>query len=768
MRRAALCLLSSLAFAAASPAVAQDTAQAVQPAPEPSAADPAALTPKTRAEGDANVSAPAAPAVASEPAPAVETQAATSPAAPASDPIATSSIPDAKPASPAVPAASETPAAPAAQDTASPSAPAATPPASETPAPATATPTPPPVPTPPVAAPAEPPLPPLNAALLAALESSQPNARQTQDREWHEAVTAFYAARKGLPVWTTDGGLNTAALALSAEIGRADDWGLDPKAFDLTGLPTGGATPEALAAAELKLTRALVTYAWHARGGRVDPSQLSKWLDQSPRPLDVKALLEQFASVSDPSIALQKLHPQHRQFELLRQAYLKARGIKTEAPQEDPRNVTIPSGPVVRLGERHEHVELVRRRLEVPARSPDEADLYDEDVAAAVRQFLGATYRDSRTGKTVKRPAHPALTNATRTSLSRKIQQASESRQPTLQQYLVNLERWRWLPEQLGATHIWNNLPEYVTRVIRNGAVIHQERIIIGKPTNQTPVFSDEMEFVVFHPDWGVPGTIKVQDLLPSLQAGDDSVLQRRNMRLVSGNRTVHPAEIDWSRTDIRKLSVIQDPGPSNPLGQLKFMFPNKHDVYMHDTPTKQLFETPVRAYSFGCIRVRNPVRLAELVFGQDRNWTQTDIAPLLSPRAQQNNRVDLNRRIPVHNTYFTLLADEHGKVTSFADVYGHDRRIQAVLLEGQRPDVVARTDPALALERKVKELAANPPSPRGDGYGNSWGGWGGGGGGPAAGAGSPRPRRWQQRLLLWDLRELIGSVRPQPDAAGA
>jgi L,D-transpeptidase YcbB len=228
---------------------------------------------------------------------------------------------------------------------------------------------------------------------------------------------------------------------------------------------------------------------------------------------------------------------------------------------------------------------------------------------------------------------------------------------------------------------------------------------------------------VVFHPDWGVPGTIKVQDLLPSLQAGDDSVLQRRNMRLVSGNRTVHPAEIDWSRTDIRKLSVIQDPGPSNPLGQLKFMFPNKHDVYMHDTPNKNLFETPVRSYSFGCIRVRNPVRLAEIVFGQDRNWTQIDIMPLLSARAQQNNRVNLGRQIPVHNTYFTLLAGEDGKVSSFADVYGHDKRIQAVLLDGERVEVVARTDPALALDRKVKELAAAPPPPRRDGYGN-WG-WG-------------------------------------------
>ncbi|MBN9267141.1 MAG: hypothetical protein BGN89_04075 [Alphaproteobacteria bacterium 64-6] len=727
MRRAALCLLSTLALAAVQPAIAQEAAQSAQPAPGPTAADPATLSSKTRSEGEANLSAPAAPATASEAAPAADAQATAAPAAPSSDPITTSSIPDAKPASDAAPAASEPPAAPASQDTASPATPAT--PAPE--APATATPSTTPAPPPAVAAPAEPPVPPLNAALIAALESSQRSARQAQDREWHEAISAFYAARKGLPVWTTDSGLNTAALALSAEIGRADDWGLDPKAFDLTGLPQGSASPEALAAAELKLTRALVTYAWHARGGRVDPSQLSKWLDQSPRPLDVKALLEQFATVSDPSVALQKLHPQHRQFELLRQAYLKARGVKTEVQEEDPRDVTIPNGPVVRLGDRHPHVELVRKRLEVPAQSRDDADLYDEDVAAAVRRFLGATYRDSRTGKTVQRATHPALTNAARSSLSRRTTQQAEGRQPSLKQYLVNLERWRWLPEQLGTTYIWNNLPEYVTRVVRNGSVVFQERIIVGKPTNQTPVFSDEMQFVVFHPDWGVPGTIKVQDLLPALQSGDDSVLARRNMRIVNGNRTVRAYEIDWERTDIRRLSIIQDPGPSNPLGQLKFMFPNKHDVYMHDTPTKNLFETPVRAYSFGCIRVRNPVRFAELIFGQDRNWSMTDISERLRPNAPQVNRVDLNRRIPVHNTYFTLTADEHGKVTRFADVYGHDQRIQAVLLDGQRPEVVARSDPAAALDRKVKELAANP-APRRENYSGGWGGgWGGWGWGP-------------------------------------
>ncbi len=734
MRRATLCLLSTLAMTASLPALAQDPSHNQQAAPQSSPANAPIVTSSVPSPPPQDEPRPAQaveePPAQTETQPATEAQPAQDSGTPAAAPAAPET---AAPAAPATPSESQ-PAATAAP--AEPAAPIETPPPAAVTTPAT----PPAEPAPALAAPVPPSPPPLQTALLRAIETSQPSARQAMERDWHQAIAAFYAAREGKPVWMSDAGMTPAAEALTAEIARADEWGLDPGAFDVA--VSRSTDPDQIAADELKLTRALLTYAWHARGGRLDPSQLSKWLDQSPRPIDAKAVIERFAASSDPSVDLQKLHPQHRQFELLRRAYLKARAGTPEKPQVeeiDPRDVTIPNGPVVRLGSRHEHVELVRRRLEVPASNPDDADLYDEDVAAAVREFLGATYR-TRDGRTVRRAAHPDLTNFARSRMSRSTKKAqpARSREPTLKQYLVNLERWRWMPETLGSTHVWNNLPEYATRVIRNDKLVHQERIIIGKPTNQTPVFSDSMQFVVFHPDWGVPNTIKVQDLLPSLQAGDDSVLRRRNMRLVNGNRTVHPSEIDWSRTDIRRMAVIQDPGPSNPLGRLKFMFPNKHDVYMHDTPTKNLFETPVRAYSFGCIRVRNPVRLAELVFNIDRNWSQTDVDPLLTPRAQQNNRVDLNRRIPVHNTYFTLLADEDGKVTSFADVYGHDKRIQAVLLDGQRVDVVARTDPAAALDRKVRELAAAPPRPARREVESGWSGWGwgapqgkrGGGGG--------------------------------------
>jgi murein L,D-transpeptidase YcbB/YkuD len=220
------------------------------------------------------------------------------------------------------------------------------------------------------------------------------------------------------------------------------------------------------------------------------------------------------------------------------------------------------------------------------------------------------------------------------------------------------------------------------------------------------------MKFVVFHPDWGVPGTIKVQDLLPALQAGDYSVLSRRNMRIAMGDRMSDPGDIDWSQTDIRKVAIVQDPGPDNPLGRVKFMFPNKHDVYMHDTPTKGLFNVSTRAFSNGCIRVRNPKRLAELVFEADRGWNSDDVTPLLQTKAPVNNRIGLEKPIPVHNVYFTVSIGDDGKIRSFADVYGHDRRIQDAL-DGKSIAEIAERDPYRKLQEELEDIApTKPPAP--------------------------------------------------------
>lgn len=272
----------------------------------------------------------------------------------------------------------------------------------------------------------------------------------------------------------------------------------------------------------------------------------------------------------------------------------------------------------------------------------------------------------------------------------------------------ANLERWRWLPADLGERYVWNNIPAYETRVYDNGVNIFRERLIVGGARTQTPVFSDIIRFVVFQPDWGVPPSLKVKDLLPRLARGDTSVLDRRDMRIVGRS----PATHDWSKVDIRQIPIVQNPGPSNPLGRMKFMFPNRHHVYMHDTPTKHLFARSSRALSNGCIRVRDPMRFAETLLAPDKGWSRSDLTRLVSRGAPQNNRVDLDTPVPVHNVYFTVVADEYGKLTTYGDVYGHDRRVSDAL-DGEALDKIAARDPALAHDREIERLMEAKYQPR-------------------------------------------------------
>jgi L,D-transpeptidase YcbB len=529
----------------------------------------------------------------------------------------------------------------------------------------------------------------LRERLSALLKETKPEA----ERVTLERIDAVYAARRYAPLWAAGGALSAKAVAAITEIGRAGDWGLDPSAFDLPRAPRSD-DPHALAAADVQLSRAVLKYAAHARGGRVDPSQLSLWLDQRPRPVDVDVLLPAVAEATEPDTALRRLHPQHPGFERLREAYLALRGSGTK-----PRDV-IPDGPRLALGDEHPHVAAVRRKLGLEARSGI-AELYDEELADRLRRFM----REA----TGRRQRDDVVIDAKVRALLNKPSKSERDAAPTLHKILVNMERWRYLPDDLGAFHVWNNLPEFETRIVQNGAVVHQERLVIGKPNTQTPVFSDQMEFVVFNPDWGVPNSIKIKDLLPSLAAGDDSILDRHDMKIVANGKVTHPSRIDWRKTDIREVSIVQNPGSSNPLGQLKFMFPNRHDVYMHDTPSKNLFASSERTFSHGCIRVRNPRRLAEIIFAKDRNWTARDISARLQSRIE-NNRIELAQPIPVHNVYFTLVADEKGGLKSLSDVYGHDKRMSEAL-DGKPVEQIAAADPARRLAKEIAGLAQSGAS---------------------------------------------------------
>jgi murein L,D-transpeptidase YcbB/YkuD len=408
------------------------------------------------------------------------------------------------------------------------------------------------------------------------------------------ALEAFYGGLAGPPIFVTVMGFTAKAQGAIFEIEKADDWGLSAAAFDLP--PAGGlpATTEAQATAEIKLALAILKYARHARGGRIEPAEVSDLLDQAPPLRDPKTVLTEIAAAAAPDAYLRSLHPKHEQFERLRQALLKARG-KGEG---------------------------------------------------------GA-------------------------------KQAGSERD--IQRLLINMERWRWMPENLGTLYVWNNVPEYILRVVKNGAAIHSDKILVGKLAYATPIFSADMQTVVFNPEWTVPETIVRENLLPNLRGGgwtgggSTSILREHGLQVKYNGRTVDPGTVNWNSVKMANISFTQAPGPDNVLGKLKFLFPNKHVVYMHDTIKRELFKQAMRAEGHNCIRVADPGRLASVLLAEDKGWPSSKIDDLLDHG--NNSAVTLDHPIPVHMTYFTAMVDDDGKVKSFADIYGLDSRIGKALL---------------------------------------------------------------------------------------
>ena len=348
---------------------------------------------------------------------------------------------------------------------------------------------------------------------------------------------------------------------------------------------------------------------------------------------------------------------------------------------------------------RHPHVALLRRRLAIAA-TGSEPDVYDEDLAAAVRAFQGE--HGLKPSGLLTRARGPPSTD-----------RPGPRRDPDAQLIVLNMERWRWMPEDLGDLHVLDNIPEFTMRVLKNGETVHQEKLVVGKLETQTPIFSADMKEVIFHPDWGVPDSIKVNELLPYLRRGSAYFFgfgggADTRARAPQPSRQLQwpPGRREHGRLEQRRHSTVHvhpAGGAGNVLGVLKFRFPNRHDVYMHDTPQRELFSQSRRTFSHGCMRVQNPRRLAEVLLGEDQGMSAAHVGNLLA-RGQQTD-VQLRRKIPVHVAYFTAVVDERGRLETFPDVYGHDRRLAAAL-EG-------RPLPLIEPREEVSDAIAPPREAR-------------------------------------------------------
>jgi murein L,D-transpeptidase YcbB/YkuD len=267
------------------------------------------------------------------------------------------------------------------------------------------------------------------------------------------------------------------------------------------------------------------------------------------------------------------------------------------------------------------------------------------------------------------------------------------------------MERWRWMPAELGSYHVEDNIPEFIGRVVKNGKTIYATKVVVGLPKYATPVFSADMRSIVFNPEWVVPETIKLEDLQPALRGGgflgaDTSILRDHELRVSYQGKPVDAEQVDWSHANILQYTFTQPPGPDNVLGTLKFNFPNKHAIYMHDTIQPEFFDETVRMASHGCIRVNEPARLAALLLAEDKGLSAQQVKDMLAKG--NNSVVSLSHKVPVHVTYFTATVDEKGKVQAFADIYGLDSKMASALFgRATKFDAVATEEAAVSGGRK-------------------------------------------------------------------
>jgi len=249
-----------------------------------------------------------------------------------------------------------------------------------------------------------------------------------------------------------------------------------------------------------------------------------------------------------------------------------------------------------------------------------------------------------------------------------------------IRRLIINMERWRWMPEDLGAVYVWNNSPEFMLYVVKDGKTIYSDKTLVGTIGYATPVFSADMKTIVFNPDWIAPETVVTENLLPPLRSENYSILKIHKLSVSYQGNPVNPTKVDWGRVNILNYTFSQKAGPDNVLGKVKFLFPNKHTVYMHDTlpVRRKYFQKPMRAIGHECVRMEKPDKFAEVLLAEDKGWPAGQVQDLLDHST--NSPVTINHEIPVHMTYFTAVVDEAGKVATFVDLYGLDNKLATAL----------------------------------------------------------------------------------------
>ena len=475
-------------------------------------------------------------------------------------------------------------------------------------------------------------------------------------------IEAYYGAHNYAPLWVSSDAGNERAKAAIGYLTQADAVGLDPADYPTPDFKSA-TNADALAEAELKLTASALTFARHAQVGRINYTRVGADIQYdliTPEPADVLAKL---ADGNDAGKVLDGFNPPHAEFKALRAKLAELRkgpaasDTKIEEKTEQPR-AHVAEGKILRPGVKDVRVVALRKRLDIAGDKDNQ--LYDDAVRDAVKTFqtendIGV---DGNLGPNTVR------------ALNGEHKEARRASADPIDTIVVNMERWRWVPRNLGNPHVVVNVPDYTLSLYDNDKVYWKTKIVVGKPGLATPMVSAEMKFITVNPTWNVPPSIIEKEYLPALQE-DPQALDRIGLKLTQdADGTIH---------------ISQPPGAGNALGRIRFNFPNKFLVYQHDTPDKYLFAKDKRAFSHGCMRVQNPLTYGEKLLSlvlPNEHYTEAKLEHMFG-----GSEININfpKFIPVHLTYQTAFVDENGKLQLRDDVYGRDAKMIAILKSNER-----------------------------------------------------------------------------------
>ena len=493
-----------------------------------------------------------------------------------------------------------------------------------------------------------------------------------------QLLPAFYVQRQYQPVWLDEQGIRPTALALVSAISSAGEDGLDPSDYHIDAIEEiraavaggksllYGRTAEQWAEFDILLTDAFLLFCSHLSGGRVNPETLhNDWVISAPT-VDMMALLHTVATETQLNRAIDQLRPSQSGYVHLRTHLYRLRQVASSGGW--PR---IPEGETLRPGDRHERILALRHRLMadgslLPDDQLEAPERFDENLVATVKRF------QLRNGLKADGLVGSQTLAALNISAGQRIRQVE-----------LNLERWRWLPDSLGDRYISVNTADFTMRVVENNRTVLEMPVIVGKPARQTPVFSSQMSYMVVNPDWTVPFTIAVEDMLPKALE-DPDYFEKQGISVYWGwdekAPPINPRHVDWRAYGFNNFPFrfLQAPGPTNALGRFKFMFPNKFAVYLHDTPHRAHFDLVKRDFSSGCIRVADAVALAEYLLRDNPGWSSQRLASVL--KSGESQTIHINQPIWVHLLYMTAWVDQEGVLQFRRDIYDRDTDLERAL----------------------------------------------------------------------------------------